>query len=246
MTSIQTYLRYILFLFWGCGICEPPSGPCIPWVEVGATYEVELVQHFDSRFDDDPNQPSPFIGYARNERSCGEGLDLHVGVKLRITADNRVDEPTTAGCMTCYQITATTTIDGMIRMSTIDGDLTYALGDPRFADMFQAEIDGDCHGRYWIGIMPVSTYFLENSKEYVATDHMLFREFTLESDFTTEEAEACRRPGSTISADWGRCWDSWAVRVRDSSGRLLTKDQPQPDTSVVSESDAEISDRDAD
>ena len=75
-----------------------------------------------------------------------------------------------------------------------------------------------------MGIMPVEEYFLANSERRLATDFMLFREFR-EAD-----TEACRRPGSEISAAAAGCWDSWVVRIRDSSGELKTRELQSAET----------------
>jgi hypothetical protein len=211
----------------------------LPWAELGETYEIELVQHFDDRFDDDPNMPDVYERYSSHEQTCGQGFDLEPGDAVKMVAARLQDIHNIPECPKCAYIRTTASVSGVSRTYSIEGSFWFDMGDPIFADIFQAKIGDNCQGLYWIGIMPVSPYFIKYSEEYVATDHMLFREFI------EEETEPCRRLGSEISAKIGGCWDSWAVRIRNSSGNLLTRDLPRPDGSVAVTSDAGLSDEDA-
>lgn len=213
--------------FIASSCCEPSTTPCISWIATSETYEVEVLDQFEldgsaSEADD----PSPYSGYGRGQQSCGEGFDLSPGDKLTMTAIGTQQHLTghQRRCGACQYIDADVSIDGITRLA--DDERGFGIGDARFADMFEAAVDEGCRGSYWIGIMPVEEYFLANSDRQVATDFMLFREFR-EAD-----TEACRRPGSEISSAPAGCWDSWVVRIRDSSGELKTRELPHADATA--------------
>jgi hypothetical protein len=55
---------------------------------------------------------------------------------------------------------------------------------------------------------------------------MLFRSLVMLGDVR----ESCLGSGSALSTDsdvFPECWDSWSVQIRDSSGKLITKDIPR-------------------
>jgi len=209
----------IFFAIGGAaGCCEEPPTPCIPWLRGGETYQVDLVQHYDS-VHDSYNALLPFGRYTLPEKTCGRGLDLDEGDTIRIEAGPKTEGDGRQGCMGgCYYRRALPTIP---RVQPV-GDSTDArdFGGSDFSDAFPARIGESCAAlRYTIGIIAVSPTFIERSDEYIATDYMLYRELL------ARDTQSCAAPGSEIT-EKGECWDSWAVRITDSNGQVLTKDQP--------------------
>ena len=204
------------------GCCEGPAKPCLAWLEAGEVYRVDLVQRFDTQYDDGLG-PLPYERYQVPDRSCGSGLDLEEGSSLTMAVGEKTEgDGRNQLCEGgCYYRRAIPSVQGVVRL---DGSLeTRDLGDFAFSDRFQAAVgDGDCMGAYTIGIARVDESFLEFSDEYVATDHMLYR------GIATANPEACVVSGSQIT-EVGRCADSWAVRIFDSEGREVTRDLPPRD-----------------
>jgi hypothetical protein len=229
---------FVFLLLNGCSGCEPKE-PCIPWAKIGETYQVEIVQHYEigSDYGRDPGL-FPYGHYSVNEQSCGQGFDIDIGDTVQMTATGPQDRRNLPEWAQCVYIKVDASVEGVFRASSFR-DFGYSLGDALFADMFHAVIGKGCSGSYWIGIMPVSPYYLRHSGRYIATDYMLFREFG------GTNSELCGRPGSEISEVVPGCWDSWTVRIRDSSGHLLTKDQLYMDGSVTTPPDAQLSEQDA-
>jgi hypothetical protein len=94
------------------------------------------------------------------------------------------------------------------------------IGNFHFSEQFGAVV-GDCWVTYTIGIAAVSSRFIAESDQFVATDHMLYRELIM------GDPEACAAAGLQVNES-RQCWDSWAVRVWNSEGALMTKDLPPP------------------
>ena len=201
------------------GCCEPPTEPCLPWIDPGETYSVELVQHLEFAVPDMPIDP--IDGYRGAERSCGQGLDVEVGHQIDVKSLD-IDRETSQRCSTnCVEWEAEIRPPGVTRVGS---DRRKQLGStsPALAEIYHADLGNGCTGVYWIGIVSVSeTYLGPSAPQYVATDHALFREFV------PDEIEPCLRPGSAITMD-GWCWDSWAVRITNSDGELITQDIPPP------------------
>lgn len=198
--------------------CEEPTKPCLPWLEAGETYRVELVQHFDTRYDTDFNKPVPHSGYRKPDRTCGSDLDLAEGAVVTLKAGDKLEDSDHQKCVGgCYFRRAIPTIDNVDRVG--EAQQGRDIGGYEFSDQFAARVGDSCLAQYTIGIEGVLPHFIEESDEYVATDYMLYRALV------TPEYDACLAPGSEI-AESGRCWDSWAVRISDSQGRMITRDLP--------------------
>jgi hypothetical protein len=193
----------------------------LPWAQLGQTYSIELVQLFTSKHDGDPNSIPPYGSYQGSHQSCGTGLDLDVGSMLSMTAVS--NDGTVAGYCICHYIHAHADVDGVIVVSPADAS---ALAPPMFKDYEEVVIGNGCHATYEIGIAPANQNLNARSDEWLATDYVLFRAIIFKGD-----PAACVRPDSQLATDpsLGRCWDTWAVRIRDASGHLLTHDSaPKP------------------
>jgi hypothetical protein len=203
-----------------CPGCCAERGPCLSWVKIGETYSVELVQQYRSAHAADPNALFPFERYDR-EQTCGSGLDLDIGsvVRMKAVGINGMGP----GLCSCKHVQAQAQLPGVkvIRPQPVG----LSVGDFLLLDQEEVSISGGCHAGVSIGIMPViSPFTTGQSDEWVATDYMLFRTLT-----SADDSPACLRPGSTlpINTTDHTCWDSWAVRIRDSSGKLISRDTPR-------------------
>jgi hypothetical protein len=199
------------------GCCEEPTRPCLPWAVQGETYSVELVQHFETHTDDF-EQPLPYERYRLPEHTCGDGLDIGVGSTLQMRAAEKVTEDDRQACVGgCYYLRADAKIDGVVRNA--GSGASRGVGPYDFSDQFEAMIGGACTGVYTIGIATVEPSFIAEADQPALTDHVLFRELI----GVRPDIAACDAPGSELAKE-GSCWDTWFVRIRDASGKLITKD----------------------
>jgi hypothetical protein len=225
MLTRQPYVSRVLGVFLGLlcaqACCEDLKEPCLPWLEAGETYRVELVQHFE--YIEHPNpfydQPVPYELFRTPDRSCGQQFDLDVGTVIHMGVGEKVRGDGRQACGGCYYRGAITEIDGVERTLDIQ-DGGRGIGDYRFSEQFRAVLGG-CEVTYTIGIAAVMPRFIAEGGQFVATDHMLYRELVM------GDLEACAAAGLEVNENH-RCWDSWAVRVWDSEGTLMTKDLPPP------------------
>jgi hypothetical protein len=207
----------LVLVAWLTGsCCEEPTKPCMPWAVEGETYTIEVRERFDNRYDGDPYTPLPYGRYP-TERPCGDSLDLAPGSMLSLRPTNRVDGDGRTACTGgCYYLDAEVEIDGVVRTNDLpDG---RHVGNHELSTRFGANIRENCSAGYTIGIAQVAEHFIQESDQGVSTGHMLYREIV-------GELPDCVTPGSEIEIE-GRCWDTWAVRIWDSKGNLITKDLP--------------------
>lgn len=198
--------------------CEEPTEPCLPWVAEGETYRVELVQRFESLYDDDPYHPQPYSGYRTHSRPCGRGLDLDEGSVVHVTAEEKIRGLVESKCVGgCYYRRASFDVENVV-LTVDDVAGTRSVGNDDFSDRFGAKIGGDCDATYTIGISALRVPFVE-SNQYIATDHVLYR------GLIVGDLDACDAEGSQ-AAELHECWDSWAVRIWDSRGNLISRDLP--------------------
>ena len=194
-----------------CEPCEEPDRPCIEWVELGETYQVELVQHFD------PNSYPPGFGATPTGfRSCGADLDVWTGDTVALTAaERRVLHR--SGCPICYSVRAMTNFAAIEEADLLE----FWLGQSEFFSQGIAEVREDCVGRYTLGVARVTDESQASGRS--ATDYVFFR------GFDGVQQPACLVDETAVAAGHSGCWDAWAVRIRD-SGRLITRDLgPAPD-----------------
>jgi hypothetical protein len=206
--------------------CDSPR--CLSWVTIGETYEIELVQHYNGRHKDAYHEPAPFERFPASETSCGEKFDLELGKKISFAMEGWQDRPADSwACEDCVSARGSFVVAGVTE--AWGGFGGHAYGGLDAFQMKHVGVGVGCYGSYWIGISAKYPKFLTEAGEYVATDLMLFRQFAI------DEGSTCLA-GSLPSPV---CWDSWAVRIRDSRGRLITKDVPAPaDASVPLAGDA--------
>jgi hypothetical protein len=138
--------------------CCKVKGPCLPWVHVGETYSVKLVQHFEIRPADDANSLYPYLGIRTANYSCGQGLDLDVGSTVKIAAlgEDKVQE---SNVCSCYNVVARVDVDGVKTVK--DSRTGLAIGAWYLADQKEVVLANGCSAIYSIGIMPVSSNFIE-------------------------------------------------------------------------------------
>lgn len=191
-----------------CG-CERDR-PCLEWVRLGETYGVELVQHLEEG-------PYPM---GDSVPPCGTHLELDVGDVAPIRAAGRSDRSRDDQCgLGCSYVTMQPMIEGVtiLRERTEGG----AVGSLRFFMGAEVRIGDQCTGSYEMSLDVVSEYFLRTSGAHLATDHVLFREFI-------PSGPGCPLDPLELAERSGRCWDTWAVRIRDASGRLVSRDLAAP------------------
>jgi hypothetical protein len=145
-------------------------------------------------------------------------------------ADERVAPSPEHRCRRCYDVKARPDIAGVTFVGVGSAIGSGGLGDTSFALHRRAMLGRDCAGIYEIGITTLERDYRRSGQGGVSTDYVLFRRFSSWSP------EACVVPGSHILE--GRCWDVWAVRIRDASGRLISMDLPGAvDSGTVDSSD---------
>jgi len=194
-----------------------PEGACIPWVSDDETYDVELLQRIDLAYEPGTEIP-PFSKYPQKIKSCGLGLDLGEGTVLTMRSDTRSnsEDQCSDGC---YEYRAHAQISGV---SVLEAKVFgQGIGEDLFLDSAVVKIGTSCEARYSVGIMPLSEGFATSRPRITTSDYVLFRELVPSSD-----RNACDAAESMLLEDdsEGRCYDSWFVRVTDSSGRQVTQD----------------------
>jgi hypothetical protein len=194
--------------------CEELKEPCLPWLKARETYRIELVQRFEYI-----GEPVPYGKFRTLDRPCGQQFDLDVGSTIHMSVGEKVRGDGLQPCGGCYYRRALTEIPGIDRVRDIP-DGVRQIGNFDFSEQFAAVV-GECSVTYTIGITAVSPRFIAESGQFVATDHMLYRELIM------GDPEACTAAGLEVN-ETRQCWDSWAVRVWDSEGVLITKDLPPP------------------
>lgn len=189
-----------------CNLCERTK-PCLGWVQLDETYTVELVQHLEL-----------IDVYSSTLDSCGEGLDLRVGGSVRLSDLKKNENLQDDQCdSSCYYVDAQPSIEGA-RIVRKEGPLQ---GWDRLQAGGEAELSAACRGSFALSVMEVPPY-LNDARVGIASDHILLRVFR------TADPGACFAGGEVPAQTDGKCWDVWAVRIRDSSGRLVTKDLALP------------------
>jgi hypothetical protein len=157
---------------------------------------------------------TPYGGFIQGNGTCGGGLDLGVGSVVYMKDMGKRASSSPSACR-CHFDKAYATVDGVEEIAHAE-PVGLGLGEWWFGDKQSVAI-GSCEGTYTINIQPVDAEFFAHSPDWVATDYMLVRWFT------PSARSSCGGVGSAVP---GGCWDSWAVRIRDSSGKLVTKDTP--------------------
>ena len=183
-----------------CGC--PPSNPgqCLEWVDVGETYDVELVRRLDGNL-----WPLPHPEFRASAGPCLEGLGLAAGDVLSFEAiDTYYDEQ-----YSCFDVRAGVDIPGV----TPVGGASTAARPLDFSMNVSAVVNETCGAQYHVGLVPVSEGYLSRPGR-IPSDHMLIR--------TVITAGRCELDGETIGST--ECQDYWAVRIRDADGRLVSRD----------------------
>jgi hypothetical protein len=179
-------------------------------------YEVELLQRIELTYDPATDVP-PFGLFPQTLKSCGRGFDLDEGTVLGIRPQGRSasEDQCSPGC---YEYAASAEIAGVTVLE--ERLFGRSIGDDLLRASAVVKIGSKCEGQYSIGITPLSEGFVTSRPGVATSDFILFREFTPVNDAST-----CDAPGSMLleSAE-RRCYDSWFVRVRDSSGTQVTRD----------------------
>jgi hypothetical protein len=194
--------------------CCEVKGPCIPWAKVGETYQMELVQHFENP----QGTTGPVAYYTSQERTCGMGLDLDVGsaIQMKAMKSNGVDWESCA----CNDFEAKAGVSHLRWMN--HATFGRSIGTSYFLDQGRVVIGSGCTGIYTIGIDPVPPAFIHTPDGQIATDYILFRTLSV-----TGDVGPCLALGSELARSKAQtCGDAWAVRIRDSSGHILTRDLP--------------------
>lgn len=197
----------VVFLAHGCRhACD---NPCLNWVELGDTYEVELVQYLE-------NPGGTGVPARSSHDPCGDLLDLAVGDTFSVLAEKR-DAP---WCRDdCFNVNLRASIPGV--SITELGPQAHGLG---FLFMeSEVRIGATCTGSYEVNLTPIPPYFLENSGEYFSTDYVLFREFV------ADDVSGCADLEERLTPPQRTCWDAWAVTIKDSSGEFITEEFPPPE-----------------
>lgn len=202
-------------LLGSCG-CEREK-PCIEWAKLDETFSVELVQHLELTREDDPLPQ----GYLLPPRTCGPALDIVEGDVFMLTPTAKVDWSRDHQCAGgCYWSAARASLQNVDTIA--ERRQEPGISAPHLVSQADVRIGESCAGYHALHITGLDRFFLERSDVYFQTDHILVRRFR------TNDSE-CPTEGSQIydaSGDRGSCWDAWAVRIRDSSGRLVTRDLP--------------------
>ena len=203
----------------GCGACCEHM-PCLPGAEVGRSYSVEVVQHIgDAPID---GAPGPFSKYPGSMTSCGVGFDVELDdvVTFDVNAWWRPGGTNGFYCEECRSATATFEVSNVRKRKGPSG-----VDDLGSFDVFQAmqvSVGDGCYGNYWIGISHRYTRYLLDSGQAVASDFVLFRLFSI------DDGSVCNGMDASVS----ECWDTWAVRIRDEAGHLVSRDVPIVDGSL--------------
>lgn len=205
----------------GC-VCDPQDEPCEDWSRIGETYTVELVKHVDFGYFDG----TTFSGHA--DRTCGSDFDLDTGSVIHIKAAGKLGQYHGGGCgPDCYAVRAEASI-GTVAFEGDQPQGIHTIGHNRFRQDARATIrSGPCRGTYQIGVERVDRYYgAAKPEEALATDFLVYRGFQADPSVL----DACAANGSRIkdSDQTGICTDAWSVRIRDSSGTLLSSDQTLP------------------
>ena len=223
----------------GCNSsCPREDRPCLDWAHLDETYTIELVQHFGPEFFDDT--APPFVKVPLRPRTCGDSFDLMTGSVITMRGVSKVEPQAHDGeCVSCYFVSAMPTLP--VSSFSIRDRAWHNWGSLHFAAQGHAVVRDGCTGDYTIGIVPVWGFHVRTSDrrppgETALTDHVLFREFAPDRGLSS----ACLVPGSQLVESVGVCVDSWAIRVRDSIGNLVTRDLVSlpPPTTASPDADA--------
>lgn len=190
-----------------CTVCERDT-PCLEWLQLGQVYTVDLVQHLDLDSDGQPLPP----GYRLPSAPCPSTLDMAVGSTLSLTPWSKSETWSSRQCDDgCFYSRARIAIPHVTVRREITGGEPQVV--PYLVAQADVELDG-CKGRLVVSVHNLGRYFENYSTIHVASDHVLDRTF-----YPAQDPECWAERGLTEP-----CWDTWAVRVRDSSGRVVTRD----------------------
>lgn len=208
----------VVLVAHGSCCSDEPTVPCTTWLREGETYRAELVGHFDIENDDDPDLEYPYPGYQRHEETCGDALDLDVGSIVSLTAREKTKRNQPESCDGgCFHRRATAQIAGVV-VERDEPRLPHPVGSEEFYARFVASIGDQCRVVYDVGLARIEPIFIQESSQPIPTDYMLFRSVIVAPDFDG----ACR--AFVAMSERNLCWDSWFVRVRDSTGELISRD----------------------
>lgn len=204
---------------WPSCVCEEAEEPCLDWVELGDTYTVELVQRIDFGLLNAGSIRGP-------DPSCGVGFDLSVGDTIKVKATTKRTYQQSGCGPDCYEVNASVEIPGVEIADTKGRQSPQIIGNQFFRQEGHATLGGGCHGDYQIGIESIDSVPKDPTPPsgFVATDHLLYR------GFLAYALDPCVVDGSVLPdlARGGVCSDAWAVRIRDVSGRVVTRDFKMP------------------
>lgn len=202
----------------GSGCCDAPTAPCLPWVEIGETYEIELVEHFILKNESEASEFFPYEGHLSPETSCGPGFDLQVGDTIQLRASSHADDFPYGGCQRCLFTAGKFSSSEIVWDSgnrTVQG---IQFGPPQFYQRSYGATRNGCSGEFQLGVAPLNLGFSDTPEQPVASNFMLFRYFI------PDPGQACTSIGGTRRL----CWDDWVVRIQDSDGRMISKDIAAP------------------
>jgi hypothetical protein len=181
-------------------------------VELQQRYSVELVAPVEDYATEEPF-PATYIG----RRTCGPAFDVRAGDSIELTPVGKQGSASGHGC-TCWYAQARTVVSG-VEFLEEDRDRPVGVNPHRLSSQARVRV-GNCEGHYEVWINTVGAGYLDRAAQTPPTDYILVRKFSA-------IAQGCPAEGSELyesdEPGWS-CYDSWFVRVRDASGRIVAGD----------------------
>jgi hypothetical protein len=196
----------------GCIACgDPPL--CTEWIDTKLQYEIQLLSLVDAL----PGSPPGFVFFGDEwpEPTCGDGAPMTVGDTL-YTRFTRGEDPSDIN-QSCASVGMGLSLEpfGLEEMAVGVRGIGSPIGGDGIVAERRVRMASGCNGGMRVALNPLAPEHRALLGDSAPSDYILVRGFA-------EPLVSCFAM-APVGNGAGQCWDSWFVKITDSTGRVITK-----------------------